>query len=148
MTDLEQAVTNALRSAGLRYGLNWEDLAYAAFRAIDDDGYLVLHKNALVQLEEFARHRRRSGDCADAAADVFLESAAFLRKVACVAREQAPPASGENALAWAQALYDFLLREFAHPDPSCGHVVTADARPHFDALCVFLASNGLAASPA
>lgn len=39
---------------------------------------------------------------------------------------------------WAGALYEFLLREFSHPDPSSGEVVTADVRPHFTALCNFI----------
>jgi len=33
------------------------------------------------------------------------------------------------------------LREFREPDEASGEVVTRDVRPHFNALCEFIAEN-------
>ena len=42
--------------------------------------------------------------------------------------------------AWAEKLYHFMLSEFADI-PTSGESVTAEARPHFNALCDFIASQ-------
>lgn len=42
---------------------------------------------------------------------------------------------------WAILLYNFILNEFTHPDPSLGEPVTADIRSHFNALCEFMAKR-------
>jgi len=41
---------------------------------------------------------------------------------------------------WAKDLWEFLIEEFG-ADPDTGEVVTADIRPHFERLCVFVAER-------
>ena len=48
---------------------------------------------------------------------------------------------------WADALYAFIVTEFA-ADPATGEAVTSDVRPHFEALCDFIANRKLALSRA
>jgi len=42
---------------------------------------------------------------------------------------------------WAEKLYQFLITEY-EAIPTSGEVVTSDVRPHFNALCDFLAARG------
>jgi len=49
---------------------------------------------------------------------------------------------------WADQLYEFLLKEFAEPDPTKGEAVTADVRPHFEELCRYMTMRDAALSKA
>lgn len=49
---------------------------------------------------------------------------------------------------WADRLYEFLLKEFAEPDPTKGEAVTADVRPHFEELCRYMTMRDAALSKA
>lgn len=68
--------------------------------------------------------------------------------LAALAERGPPHPNGNNQQnshqEWADGLYAFLLREFADPDQSSGHTVTAEVRPHFNALCVFIAQRDAA----
>ena len=49
----------------------------------------------------------------------------------------APTLHDALAFEWAEKLHLFLLSEYAAP-PDTGEAVTADVRPHYNALCAFI----------